>query len=409
MTTPTTSLSAEQLQKLLDGPAGTPPVGVIPNFDHPPNLNTRYLILTISACMTFATVAVLLRMYTKIFITRSLANEDYVIVLAWLLQIWYTIPSAIATRFGGGAHIWNVRLRDYFRMLYWVDISAILYGPVMFFIKLSILLQYLRIFAPTRKGNMFIYVGAHICIWVSLVIYLVETIFEIDICTPREKLWNPLLVTGHCFDMYATFQTTCISNAITDFAILILPMPSVWKLQISFKRKILITAIFATGLLACITSILRTYYTWKIVTSPDITYHMAQMGLWTYAELATGVIISCLPVIPKFFQHVGGKISATIFSEATPSGDDTQQLNPRAASTHKEAASGFVLHLWTKNPKSDRSETLSVASSHRAYLNREDHTSEEFEMVGSKINASHELGELKLARPAKTRNNLAGS
>ena len=98
-----------------------------------------------------------------------------------------------------------------------------------------------------------------------------------------------------------------------------------------------------------------------------------------------------------------------IFSEATLSGDHTQQLSPRAASTHKEAASGFVLPFWTKNSKVDRSETLSVASSHRAYLNRGYHTSEEFEMVGSEINASHELGELKLARPAKTRNNLAGS
>lgn len=187
MTTPTTSLSPEQLQKLLNGPAGTPPVGMIPNFDDPPNLDT-YVILTISACMTFATVAVLLRMYTKVFITRSLENEDYVIVLAWLLQIRYTVPSTTVAKFGGGTHIWSVPLRDYFRMLYWVNISAILYGLVIFFIKLSILLQYLRIFAPTRKGNMFIYLGAHICIWVSLVIYLVETIFEIDICSPREKI-----------------------------------------------------------------------------------------------------------------------------------------------------------------------------------------------------------------------------
>lgn len=82
MTTPTTSLSPEQLQKLLNGPAGTPPVGMIPNFDDPPNLDT-YVILTISACMTFATVAVLLRMYTKVFITRSLENED----CKWLCSI----------------------------------------------------------------------------------------------------------------------------------------------------------------------------------------------------------------------------------------------------------------------------------------------------------------------------------
>ena len=36
------------------------------------------------------------------------------------------------------------------------------------------------------------------------------------------------------------------------------------------------------------------------------------MGLWTYAELSTGVCISCLPVIPKFFQHVAPKLSSAL-------------------------------------------------------------------------------------------------
>ena len=98
MMTPSTSLNPEQLQELLNGPAGSPPVGVIPNLNDPPDLDT-YVILTISVCMTLATVAVLLRMYTKISITRSLAYEDCkwlcpisvmrlipldVIVLAWV-------------------------------------------------------------------------------------------------------------------------------------------------------------------------------------------------------------------------------------------------------------------------------------------------------------------------------------
>ena len=120
---------------------------------------------------------------------------------------------------------------------------------MIFFIKLSILLQYLRIFAPTRKGNMFIYVGAHICIWSGLVMYLVETVIDIDMCTPREKIWNPLLETGRCFDIYATFKASGIYNVISDFAIFVLPMPSVWKLQLSFKKRILMTTVFATGLL----------------------------------------------------------------------------------------------------------------------------------------------------------------
>ena len=160
---------------------------------------------------------------------------------------------------------------------------------------------------------------------------------------------------------------------------------------------------------ACVSSILRTYYTWKMATSPDITYHMVQMGLWTYAELATGVIISCLPVIPKFFQHVCPGISASIFNQARVSAEYRRRPNPRAISTHNEAACGLYLPLWMKSSQLDRPETLSVASSHRAYLNRGNHTPEECEMVRLEIKASHELGELELARPARIRNNLTGS
>lgn len=32
------------------------------------------------------------------------------------------------------------------------------------------------------------------------------------------------------------------------------------------------------------------------------------MGLWTLAEIATGIIVSCLPVLPKFVRHTGPKI-----------------------------------------------------------------------------------------------------
>lgn len=299
------------LRTLLEGPAMSPPAGVIPNFHDPPNLDV-FVALTITLCVTFATLAVLLRMYTKVFILRALAWEDYVIVLAWLLQIGETIPSGIVTRYGGGTHMWNVQLQTFFKMLYWVNISAVVYGFVVFFIKLSILLQYLRIFAPTRKGNMFIYVGVHVCIWTNLIFYLIETVFEIAICTPRKKIWNPLMTTGHCFSVDATFQATGVFNVISDFAILILPMPCVWRLRLPLKKKVLMTTIFATGFFACITSILRTYYTWKIVQSPDISYNMVPMGMWTYAELSTGIVISCLPVIPKFFQYIGPKVSSAL-------------------------------------------------------------------------------------------------
>ena len=63
------------------------------------------------------------------------------------------------------------------------------------------------------------------------------------------------------------------------------------------------------------TSILRTYYSWKIYKSIDISYNMIIMGFWTWAEIAIGVTVSCLPVIPRFFQHFGPGIRSSLLSK----------------------------------------------------------------------------------------------
>lgn len=53
----------------------SPPAGVLPNFQDPPNLDV-FVTLTIALCVAFGTLAVILRMYTKVFILRALAWED---------------------------------------------------------------------------------------------------------------------------------------------------------------------------------------------------------------------------------------------------------------------------------------------------------------------------------------------
>ena len=79
MATPTGSATSQEaaakIKALMDGPAGTPPVGVLSNFNNPPNLDTE-IILTLALCMAVATLAVTMRMYTKIALIKSLAYED---------------------------------------------------------------------------------------------------------------------------------------------------------------------------------------------------------------------------------------------------------------------------------------------------------------------------------------------
>ena len=32
------------------------------------------------------------------------------------------------------------------------------------------------------------------------------------------------------------------------------------------------------------------------------------VGIWAWAEMAVGIIVSCLPIMPKFFQHFSPKV-----------------------------------------------------------------------------------------------------
>ena len=53
---------------------------------------------------------------------------------------------------------------------------------------------------------------------------------------------------------------------------------------------------------------MRTYYTFRVVEMSDKSYMLGPFGLWSSAELSTSVITSCLPALPKFFQHIRPKV-----------------------------------------------------------------------------------------------------
>ena len=74
---------------------------------------------------------------------------------------------------------------------------------------------------------------------------------------------------------------------------------------------------------ACIASIFRTYYSFRIVQEPDITFNIIVMGIGAIVEPTIGVVVCCLPVLPRFFQHLGPKFLRT-FSWHSASGPGTR-------------------------------------------------------------------------------------
>ena len=182
-------------------------------------------------------------------------------------EIAYAALAIIFVKNGGGRHMWDIQLRSLFNVLYvsffhrfmrsdsaadpkikWTNIGGIVYCITIFLVKLSILLQLLRVFVPDRKANLKLFVAIQIVIWSNVVYYTIILLLQIFACIPRQRIWN-LLVSGHCINTTASDLATGIFNVVSDFSILLLPIVPIFKLQMPCRKKALITAVFATGIL----------------------------------------------------------------------------------------------------------------------------------------------------------------
>lgn len=123
--------------------------------------------------------------------------------------------------------------------------SELAYYPTAFFTKTSILCLIARIFAPHRKTVLL----ARVIIGLMLLYYIPAFFIKIFRCNPIHKTWD-INARGKCITSEsAIFLADCLVSLVTDLAILIMPMPLVWQLQASLRRKLRIMAIFAGGIL----------------------------------------------------------------------------------------------------------------------------------------------------------------
>lgn len=111
----------------------------------------------------------------------------------------------------------------------------------MFFVKISILLLYFRIFSVNRTMRILIHVG----IYIQIVFYLayVGTYAALNvICVSATSLSKPL-----CISTWIIVEVQGSINVVTDFYILALPVIMVSQLQLTFRRKLGVIAVFMTG------------------------------------------------------------------------------------------------------------------------------------------------------------------
>jgi hypothetical protein len=155
----------------------------------------------------------------------------------------------------------------------------LLYCIITWLAKAALIFQLQRTFSPSRTGAVFIV--CQVLLWSNLAFYFSSFMALVVECVPQQRIWDPLITTGHCIKTGDLLIAMGVINVVSDLLILIMPIWAILHLRISTKLKIGVSAIFGTGLLAFACSICRLAYTIPPLHSEDATYLFAPVGMWS--------------------------------------------------------------------------------------------------------------------------------
>ncbi|PVH68619.1 hypothetical protein DL98DRAFT_375249, partial [Cadophora sp. DSE1049] len=263
-----------------------PPPGVTPNFVNPEYIGHQVVVVN-GIFLFLSTVVVVLRMYSRLYITSSAGIEDL-------------INYVIVCKYGLGVHLWNLPLTTFSPYYLRINLaSTIIYCLSILFIKLSILLLYLRI-SPDRKFRTAVY-----SVIVVVVGYNLGSAFtNVFSCTPIARSWDLSITSGSCINRPIFYFANAGLNIGTDCVMLILPIPMLWNLQMPRRQKAGLIGVFMAGSFVCIVSIIRLKYLFPLLKNPDITWAVVPALVWCTIEIDVGIICACLPTLkPVLRRH----------------------------------------------------------------------------------------------------------
>ncbi|KAI1824131.1 hypothetical protein F4861DRAFT_507412 [Xylaria intraflava] len=301
-------------------PAAPPPPGMHSNFVNP--VSQQPTLVAASAVVLVLTLGGIgARTYTKAAIMRQFDITDGVLLLCGALFVSFVSVQLLAGKYGQGRHLWDVTAADFSQALLILNIIEILYGPTMFCAKYVVLRQIETVFFNHhRKGLAFN--SVRILIWANFFFYFAISLSFILACVPRSKISNPLL-PGMCIDTSASIIATSAINVVSDFTILITPITSIWSLQLPLKKKLAAGAVFAVGILANATSIVRLYFSIQLTRTTDISWAIIPVASWALGEFTGVILVACFPYFPRLYQHfrrTGQKPGYIISNDGTGGG-----------------------------------------------------------------------------------------
>jgi hypothetical protein len=204
------------------------------------NVNITFIVLV--------SVVMLLRLYTRAWITHQFFVDDVLAIFASLFILVSSATSLVATNYGLGKHVWNIPF-PYENIIFSVKkcvqlmyVAHVFYAAGTVFTKLSIITSYLRIF-PHDALRRILYVTAVVCTGIGISAIFV-TIFQ---CTPVHAAWDFTIPGSKCIPFVHFLYANAAISTLADLVLVVAPLPFFWSLNLPLRQRLVICVLFGVG------------------------------------------------------------------------------------------------------------------------------------------------------------------
>jgi hypothetical protein len=174
-------------------------------------------------------------------------------------------------------HLWDIRaitLLEH-KNVQRLNAPLIVYPFCIYFVKLSILLLYIRVFGVARSVRLSSWF--EICLFTLFYLaYAGVQIASLIQCVTADSV-----KTGLCKDVYALTIAQGAFNVLSDFYVFIIPIGCIVRLQVTKRQKVGLLFIFLAGLIACVIPLVRLIITALTLNRKDKLWNASLCSTFT--------------------------------------------------------------------------------------------------------------------------------
>ncbi|KAI1177769.1 hypothetical protein F4777DRAFT_540284 [Nemania sp. FL0916] len=290
-------------------PIGVPPDGQKPDFN---DVGLKSLTISFSVILTTIAIAFALgRLFANI---RKLGLSDLFVLFAAIANIIYAVFLIVYAKYN--RHQWNLPLC-------WIngqyELVAYIYESLtclsLFFSKTATLLLFKQVFNVSRAMHIAIWIG----IAVSFVLYGSSLAALSYLSAPHAgQTWDQVAndaIISNLSPLYKGVAPVVIPlywgvaqgaiGTVFDIYIFILPLPILYRLNLTKKRKLQLSALFFVAILGVVGSVVSLAY--RVVSirgsTPDLTYSAGVLLNCNLIEMNIALIVCSTPAFANFMRN----------------------------------------------------------------------------------------------------------